>query len=50
MKNLSIKKTNRFTISQIKKGMKKGKAGFKRRYGKDADSVMYATATKLAKK
>ena len=35
---------------RIVKGMKKGKAGFKRRYGKDADSVMYATATKLAKK
>jgi len=30
--------------------MKKGKAGFKKRYGKDADAVMYATATKMAKK
>jgi hypothetical protein len=30
--------------------MKKGKAGFKKRYGKDSDAVMYATATKLAKK
>ena len=29
--------------------MKKGKAGFKKRYGKDAKAVMYATATKLAK-
>ena len=31
------------------KGMKKGLSGFKARYGKDAKSVMYATATKLAK-
>jgi len=35
---------------RIVKGMKKGKAGFKKRYGKDADAVMYATATKMAKK
>ena len=33
----------------IVKGMKKNKSGFKKRYGKDAKSVMYATATKLAK-
>jgi hypothetical protein len=33
----------------IVKGMKKGIAGFKERYGKDAKSVMYATATKQAK-
>jgi hypothetical protein len=31
------------------KSMKKGLSGFKSRYGKDAKSVMYATATKLAK-
>jgi hypothetical protein len=31
------------------KSMKKGLAGFKERYGKDAKSVMYATATKQAK-
>jgi hypothetical protein len=31
------------------KGMKKNIAGFKERYGKDAKSVMYATATKQAK-
>ena len=30
------------------KGMKKSKKDFKERYGKDAESVMYATATKLA--
>ena len=35
---------------RIVKGMKKGKVGFKKRYGKDSDAVMYATATKLAKK
>jgi hypothetical protein len=34
----------------IVKGMKKSMAGFKERYGKDAKSVMYATATKQAKK
>ena len=31
------------------KGMKKNKGDFKDRYGKDADAVMYATATKMAK-
>jgi archaellum component FlaC len=30
------------------KGMKKAKGDFKKRYGKDAKSVMYATATKRA--
>jgi hypothetical protein len=30
--------------------MKKGMAGFKERYGDRAKSVMYATATKQAKK
>ena len=34
---------------RIVKGMKKNLAGFKDRYGDDAKSVMYATATKLAK-
>ena len=33
---------------KIVKSMKKGFAGFKQRYGKDAKSVMYATATKQA--
>ena len=33
----------------IVKSMKKGLSGFKARYGKDAKSVMYATATKQAK-
>jgi hypothetical protein len=35
---------------KIVKSMKKDKAGFKKRYGKDADAVMYATATKQAMK
>jgi len=34
---------------EIVKSMKKGLSGFKERYGKDAKSVMYATATKQAK-
>ena len=33
----------------IVKGMKKNYSGFRERYGSDAKSVMYATATKLAK-
>ena len=32
------------------KGMKKGLSGFKQRYGERAKSVMYATATSMAKK
>tara|TARA_B100001142_G_scaffold167333_1_gene167224 strand:+ start:9042 stop:9884 length:843 start_codon:yes stop_codon:yes gene_type:complete len=35
---------------KIVKGMKKNLKGFKSRYGVDAKSVMYATATKMAKK
>ena len=35
---------------RLVKGMKKSAADFKKRYGKDAKSVMYATATKIAKK
>ena len=34
---------------KIVKGMKGAKSDFKKRYGDDAKSVMYATATKLAK-
>ena len=33
----------------IVKGMKKNKDDFKKRYGDEAEAVMYATATKLAK-
>ena len=32
----------------IVKGMKKAKGDFKKRYGKDAEKIMYATATKKA--
>jgi hypothetical protein len=35
---------------EVVKSMKKGMQGFKDRYGSDAKSVMYATATKIAKK
>jgi phosphopantetheinyl transferase (holo-ACP synthase) len=35
---------------EIVKSMKKGLSGFKQRYGDKAKSVMYATATKQAKK
>lgn len=35
---------------EIVKSMKKDKAGFKDRYGDDAEDVMYATATKMAMK
>jgi hypothetical protein len=34
---------------EVAKSMKKGLAGFKARYGDRAKSVMYATATKIAK-
>ena len=34
---------------RVVKGMKKSKSDFKKRYGDDAESVMYATATKIAK-
>ena len=34
---------------KVVKGMKKNKNDFKKRYGDDAESVMYATATKIAK-
>lgn len=35
---------------KIVKGLKKNKSDFAKRYDKDAQSVMYATAKKLAKK
>jgi hypothetical protein len=35
---------------EMVKGMKKGMSGFKQRYGDRAKEVMYATATKMAKK
>jgi hypothetical protein len=35
---------------KIVKGMKSSKKDFEKRYGKDAEGVMYATATKMAMK
>jgi len=35
---------------EIVKSMKDKKSEFKKRYGDDAKSVMYATATKIAKR
>jgi len=54
----SKKKTNERSLTKGEegkrekyvKGMKKAKGDFKKRYGKDAEAVMYATATKMAKK
>ena len=44
-----LTKSEKEEKEDIVKGMKKSKKDFKRRYGDDAESVMYATATKLAK-
>ena len=46
-RSLTAAETNK--KEEIVKSMKKGISGFKERYGKDAKSVMYATATKQAK-
>jgi len=46
----SMTKSEKGKREKIVKGMKKDKAGFKKRYGKDAEAVMYATATKQAMK
>jgi hypothetical protein len=45
----SLSTSEKATMEKNVKGMKKNLAGFKERYGKDAKSVMYATATKQAK-
>ena len=45
----SLSTSEKATMEKNVKGMKKSLAGFKARYGKDAKSVMYATATKNAK-
>jgi len=47
-RTLTASETNK--KENIVKSMKKGMAGFKERYGDRAKSVMYATATKQAKK
>ena len=46
----SMTKGEKSKREKIVKGRKKDKAGFKKRYGKDAEAVMYATATKQAMK
>jgi hypothetical protein len=45
----SLSTSEKAALEKNVKGMKKNIAGFKERYGKDAKSVMYATATKQAK-
>jgi len=45
-----LSKSEEKTKEKYVKGMKKAKGDFKDRYGKDAEAVMYATATKMAKK
>ena len=45
----SLTKSEEDKKEDIVKGMKKNKDDFKKRYGKDAEAVMYATATKMAK-
>ena len=47
-KKLSKKEKNK--REKYVKGMKKSKKDFEDRYGEDGESVMYATATKMAKK
>ena len=46
-KHMTEPETNK--KEEVVKSMKKGLAGFKERYGDRAKSVMYATATKIAK-
>ena len=46
----SLSKGEEKSKERIVKGMKKDKKGFSKRYGDDAKAVMYATATKLAKR
>ena len=44
-----LSKAEKKRKEKVVKGMKKSKKDFKKRYGDDAESVMYATATKIAK-
>jgi len=50
MNERSLSPAEKDAVEVNVKSMKKNLAGFKARYGKDAKSVMYATATKQAKK
>ena len=49
MKERELTKGEQEEKERIVKGMKKAKGDFKDRYGDDAEAVMYATATKMAK-
>ena len=49
-KERSLTKGEETKRKKYVKGMKKAKGDFKDRYGDDAEAVMYATATKMAKK
>jgi len=48
--NIEVYEKKKFEAGMYVKGMKKNKSDFKKRYGKDAKSVMYATANKMAQK
>ena len=50
VKERELSKAEEKTKEKYVKGMKKAKGDFKKRYGDDAEAVMYATATKMAKK
>ena len=50
IKERSLSKGETKKKEKYVKGMKKAKGDFEDRYGKDAKAVMYATATKMAKK
>jgi len=49
IKERELTKPEKEEKERIVKGMKKSKKDFEERYGEDAESVMYATATKKAK-
>ena len=49
MRERKLSKGEEKEKERVVKGMKKSKKDFKKRYGDDAESVMYATATKIAK-
>ncbi len=49
MEEKKLSKPEKKEKERVVKGMKKSKGDFKQRYGDDAESVMYATATKIAK-
>ena len=49
-KKKKMTKSDEKKREKIVKGMKGSKKDFEKRYGKDAEDVMYATATKMAMK